>query len=110
VSTIPITWTPLGPFPGRLFAAVHVVNAGSLKANLALDQLRTTGSIDTAAFAGDDDVVERLLPYHIWQIHDQDQDCRPKGKRRREQGEDAHEKDTTAFASQPRSYPTAYPS
>ena len=74
-------------FIAGLIVAVSDVNVTSLKANLASDQLSTTEFADTAAFAGYDDAVERLLPYHVWQIHDEDQDCRPKGKRRREQGE-----------------------
>ena len=33
------------------------------------------------------DIVDRLLPFHLWQIHDQDLDCRPKDAKRRSNGE-----------------------
>ncbi len=33
------------------------------------------------------DVVDQLLPWHVWQVHDEDQDVWTKSKKRRLEGE-----------------------
>lgn len=47
----------------------------------------TTDYLPVHPFESGRDIVDRLLPFHLWQIHDQDLDCRPKDAKRRMTGE-----------------------
>ena len=53
---------------------------------LLLDQQSTLFPPPSAAFSSFPDVIDRLLPYHIWQIQDDELEGQKKGKKRELRG------------------------
>lgn len=52
-----------------------------------MDQKATTQSyVSDEPFRDARDVVDRLLPFHIWQMHDEDLDVREKSRERKVAG------------------------
>lgn len=56
--------------------------------SLALDQSFTLYPPAPTKFTSFKDVVDRLLPYHIWQIHDEELACFNRGEKRERARED----------------------
>jgi hypothetical protein len=53
-----------------------------------MDQKATTQNyVSDEPFRDSRDVVDRLLPFHIWQVHDQDLDVAVKSRERKVAGE-----------------------
>lgn len=63
------------------------ISNNSFKNNTEKDTTYFTDNyIPVHPFESGFDVVDRLLPFHLWQIHDQDLDFRAKDKKRQENG------------------------
>lgn len=59
-----------------------------MQSNLKRDiSLLTSTYIPVHPFTSAQDIVERLLPFHVWQVCDEELDCGVKGKGRRMEGE-----------------------
>lgn len=59
-----------------------------MQSNLSLDiSLLTNNYIPAHPFNSAQDIVERLVPFHVWQVHEEEVDCGVKGRERRMQGE-----------------------
>lgn len=55
----------------------------SFKTNIDLDvDLTTNDYIPAHPFESAQDVVDRLLPFHLWQVHDKDLDIQEKSETR----------------------------
>jgi len=61
-----------------------------------LDQQSTLFPPPPTAFESFPDVVDRLLPYHVWQIHDEDLEGQDKGKGKKREAKGRSEDTETA--------------
>ncbi|KAK4685240.1 hypothetical protein P7C73_g4920, partial [Tremellales sp. Uapishka_1] len=80
-------WESLGYSEDEIFALERV--GTGLHLSLLLDQDETLFPPPPTAFKSYEDAVDRLLPYHVWQIHDEElEGCGPEEKERAKEAQE----------------------